>query len=64
MEKNQVKLRHDLRDASGLYVDPSTVHQSLIRNGLGGKVAVKKQFLKKKKTQSETGRYVRLHKMD
>lgn len=26
-----------------------TVHQSLIRNGLGGKVSVKKQLLKKKK---------------
>lgn len=28
-----------------------TVHQSLIRNGLGGKVSVKKQLLKKKKTK-------------
>lgn len=30
-----------------------TVHQSLIRNGLGGKVSVKKQFLKKKKNSKQ-----------
>ena len=35
----------DLRDASGPSADPSTAHWSLIRNGLHGRVAVKKPFL-------------------
>ena len=35
------------KDASGPSADPSTVGPSLIRNGLHGRVAVKKPFLRK-----------------
>jgi len=46
--RNEKKdLTQDLRDASGHSVDPSTVGPSLIRNGLHGRVAVKKPFLRK-----------------
>jgi len=40
-------LTKDLTDASGPSVDPSTVGPGLIRNGLHGRVAVKKLFLRK-----------------
>jgi len=40
-------LTQDLRDASGPSADPSTLNRSLIRNGLHGRVAVKKPFLRK-----------------
>ena len=40
--------RQDMRYASGPSVDPSTVHWSLIRNGLCERMAVKKPFLKKR----------------
>jgi len=42
-------LTQNLRDASGPSVDASTVHWSLIRNGLIGRVAVKEPFLRKGK---------------
>jgi len=41
------KLTQDLRDGSGPSVAPATVGPSLIRNGLHGRVAVKKPFLRK-----------------
>jgi len=46
--KNRKRSGHkDLSDASAPSVNPSTVHWSLIRNGLHGSVAVRKPFLGK-----------------
>ena len=39
-------LTWDLRDASCPLVDPSTVSQNLIKNGLNGKVGGRKPFLR------------------
>jgi len=48
MEKTPtIGMKRGLRDASGPSVDSSTVGQSLIKNGLHGRVAVKKPFLRK-----------------
>ena len=46
-KKSSKDLTQDRRDASGPSADPSTVGPSLIRNGLHGRVAVKKPFLRK-----------------
>lgn len=46
-KKKKKDLTQALRDASGSSVDPSAVHQSLIRNSLSGGVAVKKPFSRK-----------------
>lgn len=40
------RMTQDLRDGSDPSVDPSTAHWSLVRNGLGVSVAVRKPFLK------------------
>jgi len=46
-ETNPAKTWHRTWDASVPSVDPSAVGSSLIRNGLHGRVAVKKPFLRK-----------------
>lgn len=46
-KKSSKDLKQDLRDASGFSVDPSTVCQNLISNGLSGRVPDKKPFLRK-----------------
>ena len=54
-------LTQDLRDASGPSVDPFTVHWSLIRNGLHGRVAVKKPLLRKGNGEKRL-KYAKWHK--
>lgn len=45
MRKTPADLTQDLNDASDPSVDQSTVHQNIIWNALGGRVAVMKPFL-------------------
>ena len=54
-------LTQDLRNTSGPSVDPSTVHWSLIRNGLHGRVTVKKPFLRKGNREKRLS-YAKWHK--
>ena len=61
MKKSSKDLTQDLRDASGPSADPSTVGPSLIRNGLHGRVAVKKPFLRKGNREKRLS-YAKSHK--
>ena len=61
LEKSSKGLMQDLRDASGPSVDPFTVGPSLIRNGLHGRVAVKKPFLRKGNREKRLS-YAKLNK--
>jgi len=59
-KKSSNDLTQDLRDASGPSVDPSTVHQSLIRNGSPWKSGCQEANLKARKRgeRAEVGQMI------